>query len=502
MCWRTSYWRVAVRLENVQVHLRPRTAWEACDLGFLLASRWWLPLVTRWLIVSTPCLLLCLWINTWLSLLLLWWMKPLYEHDLAVFLSRAVFKEEQTTESSSFFSAISFSKSALIRLAMYLTIFRFSPNRCIVAPIVIEEQAFSSQLSRKSYLFKDGSTTTLVVYCAVLCLLLELSIATTLFFGFVSLADSLPVMAQVVIETDSGDYLKLTDFMGDVVPSLIFATCYWLACMLVAPFFVSIGFSMYLNQRTHLEGWDVEVSFKKIAQRLSSALLALCVVLPLVDVDAAVLDHSQAMEEVRSHPAFNETDSSYIPRDLLDLLEDWFGDEPSSGSLPSSASVGLVLEIIGWGAVVFLVCFLIMKLIQHGSVSDWIHNLFLGRVSKSSSSFKPESSDLDVLPQDIERQAKSAWQDGNIRLAFSLVYLGCLREIRLKWQVPIGDDFTEEECHVAISSFARNLANEFTKLLSSWQSVAYAHQEPTEQDFEGSLNFYRYVEVGRREISE
>ena len=32
--------------------------------------------------------------------------------------------------------------------------------------------------------------------------------------------------------------------------------------------FVASGFMLYLNRRTQLEGWDVELEFKKLAQRI------------------------------------------------------------------------------------------------------------------------------------------------------------------------------------------------------------------------------------------
>ena len=36
---------------------------------------------------------------------------------------------------------------------------------------------------------------------------------------------------------------------------------------LIAPFYTSAGFSLYLNQRTHIEGWDIEISFKRLIAR-------------------------------------------------------------------------------------------------------------------------------------------------------------------------------------------------------------------------------------------
>ena len=41
-----------------------------------------------------------------------------------------------------------------------------------------------------------------------------------------------------------------------------------LAMALIAPFFVACGFSLYIMRRTALEGWDIELHFKQLAQKI------------------------------------------------------------------------------------------------------------------------------------------------------------------------------------------------------------------------------------------
>ena len=42
-----------------------------------------------------------------------------------------------------------------------------------------------------------------------------------------------------------------------------------LAVTLLEPFYVGGGFALYLNRRVELEGWDLEVAFRKAAARIT-----------------------------------------------------------------------------------------------------------------------------------------------------------------------------------------------------------------------------------------
>ena len=49
-----------MNLDQVTLEIRPRSAWEAVDLGLLMAKRWWLPMIKVWLLASAPFLALAL----------------------------------------------------------------------------------------------------------------------------------------------------------------------------------------------------------------------------------------------------------------------------------------------------------------------------------------------------------------------------------------------------------------------------------------------------------
>jgi hypothetical protein len=77
--------------------LRPRRGWEALDLGFQMAREWWRPIWAVWFSVYLPVAALCLLVfsNKFHTVLVLWWLKPLFDRAVLHSASRAVFGEPQ-----------------------------------------------------------------------------------------------------------------------------------------------------------------------------------------------------------------------------------------------------------------------------------------------------------------------------------------------------------------------------------------------------------------------
>ena len=48
-----------------------------------------------------------------------------------------------------------------------------------------------------------------------------------------------------------------------------------LAMSLTDVFVTGAGFGVYLNNRTWIEGWDVELAFKRLARRLAKAAMVM-----------------------------------------------------------------------------------------------------------------------------------------------------------------------------------------------------------------------------------
>ena len=47
----------------------------------------------------------------------------------------------------------------------------------------------------------------------------------------------------------------------------LYTLCWYFAMVLVMPFHTMAGFALYLNRRIELEAWDIEITFRNLAQR-------------------------------------------------------------------------------------------------------------------------------------------------------------------------------------------------------------------------------------------
>ncbi|HEX6689857.1 MAG TPA: hypothetical protein VF110_01765, partial [Burkholderiales bacterium] len=80
----------------MSVALRRRTPWEAIDLGLSMLQQWWratyAPHLVVGALIAAFSLALAWWLERpWVAILLIWWLKPLYDRVVLHVLSRAVF---------------------------------------------------------------------------------------------------------------------------------------------------------------------------------------------------------------------------------------------------------------------------------------------------------------------------------------------------------------------------------------------------------------------------
>ena len=94
-------------LETIAVNIRPRTPWEAIDIGFILARRCYWKLWLLWILASTPFLILFTGLSLLLpgstpkwALLLFWVFKPIYEPSLLFWISRDLFSSKNSIKHS------------------------------------------------------------------------------------------------------------------------------------------------------------------------------------------------------------------------------------------------------------------------------------------------------------------------------------------------------------------------------------------------------------------
>ena len=85
-----------MRLSDASVVIRPRTAWEAMDLGVLMARQNRVLLMSSWALVTLPVFALLtalLWKSPSTAMFLFWWLKPAFDRLPLYILSKALFGE-------------------------------------------------------------------------------------------------------------------------------------------------------------------------------------------------------------------------------------------------------------------------------------------------------------------------------------------------------------------------------------------------------------------------
>ena len=124
-----------MRLSEASVVIRPRTTWEAMDLGVLLSQRHRRLLMTSWALITLPVfalLSLLLWDSPTLALLLFWWLKPAFERLPLYILAKALFGETPTLRQA----LRQWPRLLKPQLLASLTWRRLSLSRSFIMPVV------------------------------------------------------------------------------------------------------------------------------------------------------------------------------------------------------------------------------------------------------------------------------------------------------------------------------------------------------------------------------
>ncbi|MGH8491592.1 MAG: hypothetical protein ACRERR_00575 [Moraxellaceae bacterium] len=249
-----------MQLADLRLAVRPRNTWEAMDLGTRLVQSEAGLLWKTWACVTLPVFLLVLALvlatgNTWYYLLL-WWLKPLYDYALLIVLSRRVFGE--TPSLRSILSALAGSwRQGLFN---HLLIRRFSMSRSYLLPVWLLEQLPSGERSTRISLMRNqytGRARWLFIVMLHFEMLLMLTALSLVFW--LAPSGQTGMLWELFTEDNSNQLVHAAQLLA-----------YFFAMTVVEPFYVAAGFSLYLNRRTELEAWDLELAFRHLRERLDA----------------------------------------------------------------------------------------------------------------------------------------------------------------------------------------------------------------------------------------
>lgn len=261
-----------MRIERLDVVLRARSAWEAMELGSALVRRHAGAIWKPWLLVTVPLFALLnlgAWAidQLWLASLALWWLKPVLDRIPLFVISRGVFGDVPSVRDT-LRAQLSWGWRPMLG---YLTWRRLSPARTVFLPLELLEGA-SPEQQRQRRRTLGGAVYGHALLLASVCwhfeaMLVVACIAAILMFVPVDLLPETVRAAWALIGDENPVWADVgLNAFG------------WLATTLIEPFFVGAGFGLYLNRRTELEAWDVEMALRRLRDRLGGAaplLLAL-----------------------------------------------------------------------------------------------------------------------------------------------------------------------------------------------------------------------------------
>ena len=507
-----------MNLDQVTIEIRPRSAWEAVDLGLLMAKRWWLPMMKIWLLVSFPFFALTLLLPEkwfWIGALFLWWIKPLLERPLLHILSHAVFNELPNTQSTfKLFPSLAFKQ-----IFSSLTWRRFSPTRGMDLPVLqLEGLSGARRQDRLIVLHREDSSPASWLSFMGLALEIFLWIGMISFIWALIPREINIEWANFFFEQDSSElyFLQLS--------------IWYVALGLTAPFYVACGFALYLNRRITLEAWDIDIAFRRIANKRSSAntlaslLLMLALGLGMFAADAqrsayaddqlpavedaaevnaeysgeaaidkplgefTEIDRNQAQESIKAVLQQSEFSRKEIKRTLKidepdDDSEFWERFFKSLSDFEGFVAAASLLEILLWVAVLALIGFVFYR------YRHWLAAQFVRIKPTPAPKAKPVTLfGMDVtresLPEDISTNALKLLQAGDMRAALALLYRASLFHL-VHSGVDIHDGHTERECadlmreHFTKNAAAQTRVAYFVALTREWQRLAYGHLLPT-----------------------
>jgi len=463
---------------DLAITLRRRSPWEAMDLGLSMLQRWWRAVYVPHLIVALPIMAAAIatgWYfeRAWLGILLIWWLKPVYDRVVLHVLSRAVFGELQGTRAV-LGSAKEWLRTGLFGALLIRAIW-FDLARSFNLPVrQLEGQRGSAARERRGILGRRIGA--YAVWLTLVAFALEIIVLWTSFGLMADLflpakADTGSASLWEAVFGDAEDGAKIFDHED------MFS--YALAVLVFEPFYVAAGFGLYLNRRTQLEGWDIEVALRRIAQRHAAAVvfvLALIIGMP----PPAQAQERSARTEIQE--VLKAKEFGYYRE--VKRWERREKERAQTGDYTWLRALGYAAakagEVLLWAAAGGLIAYALW----------WAARMLPQARGPKPEPYKPPAAlfgmDLapERLPSDVGAAAAALAREGRLREALGLLYRGALSELVHRRGVRLLASHTEGEA-VRLAQLPY-----FSSLVDAWQRCAYARRLPATAEVERLASEY------------
>ena len=447
---------------DIAVELRPRSQWEAMDLGLAMLQRWWRQIYASHAIVlallAASAFSIGGWLERpWVAPFLIWWLKPVYDRVVLHVLSRAVFGELQGTR-----AVLGAWKEWLgTGVITSLTLRRFETARSFNLPVrQLEGQSGRAARERLAVLGRRAHGS--AVWLTVVCMHFE----AVLFW-------SLQLFANMLLPAKA---LEAGDFFVALGSGAAWtwgdAIAYAGAILVLEPFYVAAGFALYLNRRTLLEGWDLEVALRRLAERHAAiaamVLLSFCLAFPH---DSYAQKNPKAeIAEVLKAPEFpHERDTTRWV--LRNPSEPGVRETSERPGFAIGGWIAQLARLVLWVAIGAGVAYLLW----------WLYRMLPRLAAPPREAYRPPASLFGMelapesLPDDVPHAALSLAQQGKFREALALLYRGSLSRLIHQRGVQLLASHTEAE---VLGLAPKENEPYLEQLIDAWRACAYASRPP------------------------
>ena len=473
------------------------------DLGVLLSQRHRRLLMASWAIMTLPVfalLTLLLWDSPSLVAFIFWWLKPAFERLPLHILSKAMFGETPTLKQA----LRQWPRLLKPQLLASLTWRRLSLSRSFLLPVVqLEGLSGQARQQRLQVLLqRDGGAAR---WLTIIGVHLESALwigLMVLFYLLLPPQVELDWSWQTLLSAATQDWRWLEHLTN---------AFYVMVLVVWEPIYVACGFSLYLNRRTVLEAWDIELVFRRLRQRVSGAALTLLLAAFLLMPTGQNLWAAEPAIAPDSPRLLGQPLTSQASRDSIKAILDQppfknketvtryrFGEDKPSAENPDDGkapewlktlfklldnqrfgALATLIEVLLWGAVIGAIGLLIWR------YRAWLQAFVSCRPALKGKVTRPvpqQAFGLDLsretLPADIAASAESLWQSSP-REALGLLYRALLSHLLHDYNMALKPADTEGQVLERVEQLQQPALLAFSKNLTGhWQNMAYGHRLP------------------------
>jgi hypothetical protein len=481
----------------IEGYLRHMDSREAADAGLLL---WRENFIYFILFFAIPFWLCAFFLRLlpgkmlYFSYLILWWLKPLFDRLILHVISIRFF------DSGADLSRLrrGLGKNILLGLPGDLLWRRFNPLRSVMIPVrMLETTVKPGKISRILTERKKTLKTGGIDYCFFLSIW-GISVEITLLIGEI-------LFFTVMTATFTGNSsfpFQLMENSPSKTEIYIF-TAWCVNFMLVETIYVCMGFSLYINSRVEVEGWDLEINFRNFGEKYGKQtkkgiLLLIFCILPVIFPAKTFTDDFQPSAADNNVP-FEELQNILESTDFGSEKDSWGIRFKKPYEIKENTGIDFspVFDKLQLIFAYILRIFLVLSVIAMAVILFiFARKMIYKKIPVKKKSTITALHGIDVKnPETLLQKSLDYYNHGELRLAWGY----CIAALILSWQIYRSVIFppnaTEIDCTDMVNLTQPNSdeAKTFGNLLKHWINLAYAGRLPPPESFYNAVNYCKRI---------